>query len=79
MWRIYYYPNTGMIKYQINIEAASQMEPMPFVDYPNKQDIEGRKVDIKTKQLVPADPIPQYSPSFPTPDSFKSRPFPTKL
>ena len=64
MWRIYYYPNNGMIKYQINIEAASQMEPMPFVDFIDKQNIEGRKIDLNSKSLVDAPQPPAVSPAF---------------
>jgi hypothetical protein len=79
MWRIYYYPNTGMIKYQINIESASQMEPMPFIDFAEKQDLEGKQVDINSKRLVEAPAIPVRKPSFETPSKVRSFPFPYQL
>jgi hypothetical protein len=73
MHRIYYYPNTGQIKYQINIELASQLEPMPFVDFVEHQDIEGKKIDIESKTLVPGDPIPVVVPTFSKPDRIRVR------
>lgn len=75
MWRIYYYPNTGMIKYQINIESASQLEPMPFVDFAVKQNIQGVQVDPVSKTLVPAAAIPQQAPSFSKPERIQVRQF----
>lgn len=79
MWRIYYYPDTGRIKYQINIESASQLEPTPFVDFMEQQNIEGKSIDINTKQLVNAPPIPRVEPAFTKPDRVIKREFPFKL
>lgn len=75
MWRIYYYPVTGKIKYQINVEAASQLEPMPFVDYSAKQNIDGKKIDLASKTLVDDDPIPVLAPSFSRPEKITIRDF----
>jgi hypothetical protein len=79
MWRIYYYPNTGMIKYQINIEMASQLEPMPFIDLSTQQDLKDKKVDLVTKQLVESLETPVSVPSFNTTNRFNSRPFDPSL
>jgi hypothetical protein len=75
MHRIYYYPNTGAIKYQINIELASQYEPMPFVDFVEHQDIEGKKIDLVSKTLVPGDPIVKAEPTFAKPERIRVRDF----
>lgn len=64
MWRIYYFPESGIIKYQINIEAASQLEPMPFIDLEEKIDVNGKCVDLETKTIVSAEAPPKVVPSF---------------
>ena len=79
MWRIYYYPNTGIIKYQINIEAASQMEPMPFVDFPEKQELEGLMIDTASKRLIPAPPFVRPEPTFDRTSKVRVREWPSKL
>jgi hypothetical protein len=63
MWRIYYFPETGVIKYQINIEAASQMEPMPFIDMQEKVDIKDKMIDIDTLEVIAA-PAIKLTPTF---------------
>jgi hypothetical protein len=64
MWRIYYFPETGVIKYQINIEAASQLEPMPFIDVQEKVDVLDKIIDINTLEIKTA-PAIKLTPTFP--------------
>ena len=61
MWRIFYYPDTGVIKYQINIEAVATSETLPYIDVSEKITVKDKIIDLETKELVIA-PIVQLPP-----------------
>ena len=61
MWRIFYYPNTGIIKYQISIEAVAASETLPYINVNEKITIKDKIVDLETKELVIA-PIIELPP-----------------
>lgn len=69
MWRIYYFPDTGVIKYQINIEAVSQLEPLPYIDVTEKQDVTDKVIDLETLEIKTAEPGVKLAPAFTRPAS----------
>ena len=64
MWRIFYHPDTGIIKYQINIEAVAASETLPYIDVSEKIAVKDKKIDVASKQLVTAEVVQADRPTF---------------
>lgn len=56
MWRIYYNPDNGNIKYQINASNASLNEILPYVDFEEQQLINNKSIDLETLLLIDVPP-----------------------